>query len=626
VPIRSGTINLLFSLNNCAQAEPRRRFGRGVRGEIHQVLGATGSARLAIRNGRARRRRRPCTVDPVRIEGAFARSAGMNNQQGVGMDFHFATAFELIADTVPNEPALSCGDVTRSWAEFDDRSARVAGVLNAHGLAPGAKVGIYLHNSNEYSEVHHGVFKMRGCPINVNYRYKADELVYLLDNADAEAVVYQSTYAMRIWEIREKLPKVKLWLQVDDSTESLLHGALDYERALRTAAPAPRIARPGDDVYMLYTGGTTGMPKGVMYYNGEFCRGLCAGGFGMAGLPGPTSVDEIPDLVRQAQTMNALPRSLAACPQMHGTGMWLGTLLPMLCGGSTVTISRLGFDPDVLFAEVEKRRVTDITIVGDAFARPMVGALDAAHDRGHPYDLSSVKHVISSGVMWSAEVKQGLLKHHDMVLMDTMGSTEGGMASAVSTRAAGAQTAKFQLSEGVRVFTDDGRIVQPGSNETGKIGLSGSVPIGYYKDPKKSAETFRVIDGVRYSFPGDYARVEADGTITLLGRGSNCINTAGEKVYPEEVEEVVKRHAAIYDCLVVGVPDERFGERVVAVASLREGASADPTDLIEYTREHLAAFKAPRQMIVVDEVRRAPNGKADYKWAKATALAELRSA
>jgi len=541
------------------------------------------------------------------------------------MDFHFATAFELIADTIPDDPALICGNVTRTWGELDDRAARIAGLLNTHGLEPGAKVGIYLHNSNEYSEAHHGVFKMGGCPINVNYRYKSDELTYLLDNADAEAVIYQSTYAMRIWEIREKLPKVKAWIQVDDGTESLLQGAVDYERSIRNTAPAPRISRPGDAVYMLYTGGTTGMPKGVMYHNGEFCRGLAAGGFALAGVPAPESVAQFPDRVRAVKEKGALPRSLTACPQMHGTGMWLGTLLPMLCGGAVVTISKLGLDPDLVFSEVENHAVTDITIVGDAFAKPMLGALDAAQARGTPYNLTSLKRIISSGVMWSSETKQGLLTHHDMMLMDTMGSTEGGMASNVSTRGNAAQTAKFQLSEGVRVFTDEGRVVVPGSGETGKIGLSGSVPIGYYKDPKKSAETFREIDGVRYSFPGDYARVEADGTITLLGRGSMCINSAGEKVYPEEVEEVVKRHAAVYDCLVVGVPDDRFGERVVAVASLREGADIDATALIEYTREHLASFKAPRHVLLVEQVRRAANGKADYKWAKATALAQLQS-
>jgi fatty-acyl-CoA synthase len=377
---------------------------------------------------------------------------------------------------------------------------------------------------------------------------------------------------------------------------------------------------------MLYTGGTTGMPKGVMYPNGGFCKGLATAGLGIQGLAAPETPEGLPDLVRQLKEKGALPVSLAACPQMHGTGLWLGTLLPMLCGGAVVTISKLGLDPDALFSQVETHRVTDIAIVGDAFAKPMLGALDAAQAGGQPYDLSSLKRIISSGVMWSSETKQGLLKHHDMMLMDTMGSTEGGMASNVSTRASAAETAKFQLSEGVKVFTDDGRIVAPGSGEIGKIGLSGSVPLGYYKDPKKSAETFREIDGVRYSFPGDFARVEADGTITLLGRGSMCINSAGEKVYPEEVEEVVKRHAAIYDCLVVGVPDERFGERVVAVASLREGADTDPTALMEYTREHLASYKSPRHVILVEQVRRAPNGKADYKWAKATALEQLKSA
>ncbi len=376
-------------------------------------------------------------------------------------------------------------------------------------------------------------------------------------------------------------------------------------------------------MYMLYTGGTTGMPKGVMYHNGTFCQTLASAAIASAGLPAPTSVTQLPDLVRQLKDMNGLPCSLAACPQMHGTGMWLGTLLPMLSGGAVVTISKLGLDPDLMFAEVAAHRITNIAIVGDAFAKPMLASLDAARDRGEPYDLTSLKRIISSGVMWSAEVKQALLAHHDMMLMDTMGSTEGGMASNVSTRDSSAQTAKFQLSEGVRVFADDGSVVAPGSGVVGKIGLSGQVPIGYYKDPKKSAETFRVIDGVRYSFPGDYARVEADGSITLLGRGSMCINSAGEKVYPEEVEEVVKRHPAVYDCLVVGVPDPRFGERVVAVASLREDSATDPTALIEYTREHLAAFKAPRHVVLVEQVRRAANGKADYKWAKATALAEL---
>jgi fatty-acyl-CoA synthase len=364
------------------------------------------------------------------------------------------------------------------------------------------------------------------------------------------------------------------------------------------------------------------MPKSVMYTHGVFPFALVGFGAAITGAGAPPTNDE--ELLALGDQLDEPPVWLAACPQMHGTGLWLGTLLPMLSGGACVTISKLGLDPDQMFAEVAAHRVTNIAIVGDAFAKPMLGALDTARDRGAPYDLSSLKRIISSGVMWSAEVKQGLLAHHDMMLMDTMGSTEGGMASNVSTRESSAQTAKFQLSEGVKVFAEDGSVVQPGSGVVGKIGLSGQVPIVYYKDPKKSAETFREIDGVRYSFPGDFARVEADGSITLLGRGSMCINSAGEKIYPEEVEEVVKRHPAVYDCLVVGVPDPRFGERVVAVASLREDAVADETALIEYARENISAFKAPRHVVLVDLVRRAANGKADYKWAKATALAELK--
>ncbi len=541
------------------------------------------------------------------------------------MDFHFATVWEQVADAQPDAPALICGDCTRTWREFDDRASRFASLLEAHGLGADSKVGIYLHNSNEYIEAQYGVFKVRGCPINVNYRYKADELVYLLDNADCEAVVYQSTYAMRIWEIRAQLPRVKLWIQLDDATEGLLDGAIDYERAIRDHAPAPRMVRRSDDVYMLYTGGTTGMPKGVMYPNGYFCQALLSMSAVGRGVAIPETPADVPAVIEALRETNQVPVSLPACPLMHGTGMWLGTMIPLSLGGTVVTISKLGFDPDLMFELVERHRITDVVIVGDAFAKPMLAALDDAAARGSPYDLASLKTITSSGVMWSAETKAGLLKHHDMTLVDAMGSTEGGMGSAISTREAGARTAKFTLNPGVKVFTDDGREVQAGSGEIGKIATTGLVPIGYYKDPKKSAETFREIDGVRYSFPGDYAQVEADGTITLLGRGSVCINTAGEKVFPEEVEEVVKQHPGVYDCLVVGVPDDRFGERVVAVVSSRDEATIDDQALIQFSHDHLAGYKTPRQIVVVDQVRRAPNGKADYKWAKNIALEALRA-
>jgi fatty-acyl-CoA synthase len=534
------------------------------------------------------------------------------------MDFHFATAWETVADTYPDRVAAITDGRSTSWRDFEARSARFAGLLVRHGLSAGAKVGIYLHNSTEYLEAQFGTFKIRGCPINVNYRYKAEELVYLLDNADAEAVVYQACYAMRIWEIRAQLPKVKLFIQVDDGTEALLDGSVDYEAAIARETPMARIPRDPSDVYMLYTGGTTGMPKGVMYPGGEFCFYFVAAGAMARELAPPASMADYPKYLAQVASP---PVSLVACPLMHGTGMWLGAMAPLLSGGTVVLTSKLGLDPDLLWGLVEAHRVTDMVIVGDAFARPLLAALDEADRRGHPYDIATLERITSSGVMWSAETKQGLLRHHDMILNDIMGSTEGGMGSAVTSRDSAAKTAKFQLNEGVAVFTDDGRRVQPGSGEIGKVATSGFVPIGYYKDPTKSAETFREIDGVRYSFPGDYATVEADGTITLLGRGSVCINTAGEKVFPEEVEEAVKKHPAVADCLVVGVPDERFGERVVAVASYSSGESCDEAAVIDFARDHLAGYKLPRHVVFVDQVQRAPNGKADYRWAKKAALA-----
>lgn len=536
------------------------------------------------------------------------------------MDFHFANAWELIAEAIPDAPALICGDVRRSWREFEDRGARLASVLEQAGLGPDARVGLYLHNCNEYTEAHFGAFKLGACPINVNYRYQADELVYLLDNSDCEAVLFHGSFAPRIEEIRARLPKLRVLLQVDDdSGATLLGGAQAYEAALAGVDPRPRAERPGSDLYMLYTGGTTGMPKGVMYDNGTFAAGMC-GGFAIRGLEPPAAVEELPGLVTKLHAMGAAPVSMPACPQMHGTGMWIGTMIPLMLGGAVHTRRSPHFDAGQLLRDVAAEKVTDLVIVGDAFARPLVAELDAARDRGQPHDLGSLAMVLSSGVMWSAEVKQGMLAHKDLILYDAMGSTEGSMGASVSNRAAPVATARFALGDNVKVFTEDDREVQPGSGEVGLVATAGLVPIGYYKDPEKSARTFRTVNGVRYSFPGDFARVEADGTITLLGRGSQVINTGGEKVYTEEVEEAAKRHPAVVDCLVVGVPDERFGNRVVAVISLAPGAEASDDELRASMREHLAGYKLPKTFVRVPLVQRAPNGKADYRWARATVV------
>ena len=531
------------------------------------------------------------------------------------MNLDFASVWEMISDIVPNNNALICGDEIVTWKEYDDKSSRIASALSNAGLKANSKAGLYLNNSNEYLIGQNAIFKIGGVPINVNYRYVAEELIYLLDNSDSEAVFYHACYSARIKEIAESLPNIKAWIEVADGTESHFPEALKYEELVDTFSPMDRIYRDPETIYMLYTGGTTGMPKGVMYKQGEFLvflfRTLKAMGYDV-----PEDINNLEEQINEFKSEDTFIKSLIGCPLMHGTGMWLGAFLPLLLGGTAITSRNLGFDADQMWTQVQETKTSNIVIVGDAFAKPMLDALDRAVDQGNPYDLSSVKVIISSGVMWSQEVKNGLLKHHDMQLMDTMGSTEGGMGSSVSTRENPPQTAKFSLNPGVIVIADDGEILSPGSSKIGLIGTSGLVPVGYYKDEKKSAQTFKEVNGIRYSFPGDYAKLENDGTITLLGRGSNCINSAGEKIYPEEVEEAIKRNIEVFDCLVVGLKDPKFGQKVVAVVSLEENKNISEEELINSTREFIAGYKLPKKVIFVDEVQRAPNGKANYKWAK----------
>ena len=538
------------------------------------------------------------------------------------MSMQFANVWERVSDTVGDEIALINGEDKLTWASFDSKAAKIATILEEHGLKSDSKVGIYLHNSNEYLEVQYGVFKIEGVPINVNYRYKENELVYLLDNSDAEAVFFQGCYAERISAIKEQLPKVKVYIQIDDGTEPLMEGAIDYENSISSSKEQIRFDRTEDNIYMLYTGGTTGMPKGVMYKHGSFIPSMLKTAFAM-GFEVPEDMYDLEKIIVNAQANNALTVSMPACPLMHGTGMWLGAFLPMFSGGAVVTISDLGLNPKNVWQEVEKHKINSLVIVGDAFAKPLLDELKNAKENSNPYQISSLRAMISSGVMWSSEIKDGLLAMHDMTLFDAMGSTEGGMGSSVSNREIPAKTAKFALNPGVIVLSDDGKEVEPGSDTMGKIGTSGLVPEGYFKDEKKSAETFKEINGVRYSFPGDYATINADGTINLLGRGSNCINTAGEKVYPEEVEEAIKKHPNVYDCLVVGLQDDKYGQRVVAIASLEENSALEEGELIDFTREQLSGYKLPKQILFVKEVMRAPNGKANYKWAKNEAQENL---
>ena len=533
------------------------------------------------------------------------------------MEMHFATVWESIADAIPDLPATTHGTVTRSWSEYDERSARVAGALSAAGLEPGAKVSLFMYNSNEFMESQFGVFKMRGVPINVNYRYLDDELWYLLDNSDSEAIIFHSSLGDRVTRVAERLPKLKVLIEVDDGGAGQVPNGLSYDEIMATTEPMDRIERSEDDLYMLYTGGTTGMPKGVMYDMGGMTRGFVMLGLPMLGLAAPSDASEIGSMIAAASENGSTLVSIPAAPLMHGTGCWLGWFIPHLAGGHVVTLENRSLDAHELLATVEQHRVTSLTIVGDSFAKPIIRALDEGKPGAGPYDTSSISMFISSGVMWTSEVKQQILDRIEQaILVDAIGSSEGSMGTQITMKGVPTETATFSKMPETKVFTEDDREIEPGSDEVGMVAAGGNVPTGYYKDEEKSARTFRVINGVRYSFPGDFAKIAADGSLILLGRGSQVINTGGEKVFPEEVEEAVKRVEGVRDCLVVGVENEKFGQAVTAVVSLEDGASIDSEGIITSVKNDLAGFKAPKSVVFVDQVPRAPNGKADYRAAK----------
>ncbi|MCB0966475.1 MAG: acyl-CoA synthetase [Ilumatobacter sp.] len=529
---------------------------------------------------------------------------------------NFADIWEVVADELPDAPAAIHGDRRITWAEFDRRADGIAKTLLDAGLERQQAFAQYLYNGPEYMEAMFAGFKAAFVPVNTNYRYTADELLYLWDNADAGGVVFHGSFADTIDPIRDQLPKVKVWLWVDDGSGPCPDWAIPYEEAAASATERtiPDWGRTGDDLNMLYTGGTTGMPKGVMWRQDDLAVVLTAT------LGNPLTEDG--SVADRKGTYTAPGRSfMPACPQMHGTGNFPG--LAALCdGGAIVTLTDRHFDPVELLDTIEREGVNVMSMVGDAFGKPILKALDANPGK---WDLSSLVGITSSGVMWSKEVKQGLLGHNpNMLLLDAFSSSEAlGMGSSVSGMGQTAETAKFQLSPDSIVIDEENRPLAPGSGEIGRLAVGGRQPVGYYKDPEKSERTFLMIDGKRYSCPGDFATIEADGTITLLGRGSVCINTGGEKVFPEEVEESLKRHPAVLDAVVVGVPDDKFGEAVTGVVEARDGQSIDEASLIAHVRETLAAYKSPKRILVVDTIGRAPNGKVDYKRLKAEATEAL---
>ena len=545
------------------------------------------------------------------------------------MSFNFATVWEALAASIPDADAVISGDLVRSWGEFEERAAGVAGGLATAGVSTRENVGLCLYNGPEYSEAQFGVFKQRATPFNINYRYGAAELADLLTDSDAVAVFYDATLADRFEEIHASLPNVKLFVQVDQgegpAPAPVPTWAIDYEALAGGSARADVISRSPDDIWMLFTGGTTGKPKGVMWPHRSMVENMKPNYAGLKHAV-PRSVEEAVEAALEIRSRGHTPRQLPAAPLMHGTG-GIGALSTFTMGGAVLTLPGHSFSGDALWETVQRHRATLLTIVGDAFSRPMLESLDAAAERGTPWDLSSVFLILSSGVMWSAPVKEALLEHNPrMRLLDSLGSSEGiGFASKLESKDETASTARFVLGEFTKVFTEDGREIVPGSGERGRLALGGALPLGYYKDPVKSAETWPEIGGQRYSIPGDWATVEDDGSIVLLGRGSVCINSGGEKIYPEEVEEAVKLHPGVVDCNVVGVPDERWGQAITAVVELSD-ASVSDADIVATVKNDLAAFKAPKHIVRVEKLLRGPNGKSDYKWASKTALEAVESA
>jgi acyl-CoA synthetase (AMP-forming)/AMP-acid ligase II len=530
--------------------------------------------------------------------------------------FHLADLFEATADAVPDREPLVAGDARRPFYELEANANRLAHALAARGIGPGDCVGIYARNCVEWVEAMLAVFKIRAAVVNVNHRYVDDELTYLFNDADLRALIFADEFAPRVATARAKVPGLSTLVAIADGTGASVgevDEAIPYADALAEGSPERDFGgRSGDDHYLLYTGGTTGLPKGVVWRHEDFFYACLQGGAG-AGAPAATTPT---DLARRAVTDPPVRVMLLAGAMHHASGQW-GMLSTLLMGARAVLWTGAGFDAHRAWGLVEEHRITNLAIVGDAMARPLTDALAAGRADGGRYDTSSVSVVGSGGAILSPAVQtelRALLP--GIVLYDVMGSSESGLFAFQvldpSDATAGIRP-RFVLDANTTVVDDDGRPVSPG--EEGRLAVRGRIPLGYRNAPERNARTFPVIDGVRYVVPGDHAILETAGTIRLLGRGSGCINTGGEKVYPEEVEAALKDHPEVFDAVVVGVPDLRLGERVAAVVQARPGVAPTADALVTHCRARLAGYKVPRSVCFVDEVVRHSSGKPDYRWA-----------
>lgn len=521
------------------------------------------------------------------------------------MALNIADLFEHAVDAFPERVAIACGDRVATFAELEARANQLAHHLAGQGVGLGDHVGFYTRNSIEAIETLLAVYKLRAVPVNVNYRYVENELRYLFDNADLVALVHERRYSDKVAAVLPDTPRVRHALVIEDGTD-LPSDSTEYESALAAQRTERDFdERSPDDIYILFTGGTTGFPKGVMWRHEDVWRTL---GGGIDFYTGEPLADEWSQSQkgRESTGMTRLP----CAPLIHGAAQWAA--LPSLFAGEKVVLLP-HFEPHEIWQAVERHKVQVMTIVGDAMARPLLEAL-----REGGYDATSIIALSSHAALFSPSLKEEFVEAlPNAVLTDAIGSSESGFQGiGLVMKGTKVESSLPRVNSGPKtiVITDDNEKAAPG--EIGWLARGGHVPLGYYKDPEKSATIFREVDGERYVVAGDYARLEDDGTITLLGRGNVSINTGGEKVFPEEVEAALKSHADVYDALVVGVPDERLGQRVAALVQPWEGREIDFAALDAHVRGQVAGYKTPRSIWIVEQIGRAPSGKPDYPWAK----------
>ena len=524
--------------------------------------------------------------------------------------WNYATVLRQIAGIVPDRVAINCSGRNVSFAEFNTETDELARALHRRGLTAGSKVAIDLLNTPEYLAVFYAALKLGAVPVNVNYRYQDSELAYLLDYVDAEAVFVNETFLPQLQRAVGGLNR-NILIVLTPVNHGTHPDLLGYDELLaegrRSGEDVPHVPS-GDDLIFVCTGGTTGMPKAVMWRNDDLYVSQWT-----LSRPGITPADPAQAMIDGKQAGTTLPGP----PLMHGTGLYaaLGTLSG---GGKVVLIDTLGLDANRVWREIAAERVQVLTVVGDVFARPLIEALDQL---GDSVDASCLKVISSSGTVFSAELKAGLIDRiPGLRIVDSLGATEGMITRSTASKGH-VEAAKFTVTDRVGVFSSTGKPIAPGSGEPGFLGVTGRLPVGYYKDDAKTAATFPIINGRRYSIAGDMATVEVDGTIVFLGRGSATINTGGEKVFPEEVESELRGIAGVVDCCVVGLPDERWGQRVAAVVQLQRGDEITGDEIIEHLRSKLAGYKIPKHVTVVASLERGPNGKIDYRRVAELAVA-----